>query len=138
MMTCDDPCLLFVYGTLRRDSGHAMGAWLAAQADWLGPAWCEGARLYRVGWYPALAPGPAGECVRGDLYRLRDVALLWPRLDAFEGVTGSRDDEYRRVRSPVRCADGVVVAAWVYWHARDGAGLEWLPGGDWLAAGDRT
>ncbi|MCC2637241.1 MAG: gamma-glutamylcyclotransferase [Moraxellaceae bacterium] len=88
---------LFVYGTLRRGAGHAMGEWLGTSAEWQGEAWCEGARLYRVSWYPALVPGREEERVRGDLYRLRDAAALWPALDAFEGVTGRAGDEYGSV-----------------------------------------
>lgn len=137
MTTCDGAHdLLFVYGTLRPGSGHPMGAWLAARADWRGPAWCEAARLYRVSWYPALAPGAAGERVRGDLFCLRDPGRLWPGLDAFEGVAGAPGDEYERRPGPVRGADGVIVQAWGYWWRGSCAGLQWLPDGDWLNAAD--
>jgi gamma-glutamylcyclotransferase (GGCT)/AIG2-like uncharacterized protein YtfP len=125
--------LLFVYGTLRRDSGHAMGRWLAERAEWRGAAWCEAARLYRVDWYPALVPGRAGERVRGDLYRLAEPAtLLWRELDAFEGVAGRDDDEYERRQGEVVLGDGKKVQAWSYWYQRSVEGLELLAGGDWL------
>lgn len=128
------PDLLFVYGTLRPGAGHAMGDWLAARADWLGPARCAAARLCRVSWYPALLPGAPGDSVTGDLYRLRDPAACWPGLDAFEGVAGRDDDEYERLCLPVRRADGSEVSAWVYRYRGDGASLAPVAGGDWLAA----
>lgn len=126
---------LFVYGTLRRGAGHAMGEWLGTHADWQGEAICEGARLYRMSWYPALVPGREEERVRGDLYRLRDAAALWPALDAFEGVEGRADDEYERRQCPVRLVDGRQIEAWCYWYRREVAGLLHLPAGDWLAEG---
>lgn len=124
--------LLFVYGTLRRGSGHAMGAWLAAQAEWRGPARCDAARLYRVSWYPALAEGAAGESVRGDVYRLPGDAL-WPTLDAFEGVAGRADDEYERRLTEVVLDEGGTVRAWCYWYRPAAEGLAQVAGGDWLA-----
>lgn len=129
-----DSDLLFVYGTLRRGSGHAMAAWLADRADWLGPAACEGARLYRVSWYPALAPGDGGEPVRGDLYRLRDPAATWPGLDAFEAMRGTDDDEYACGPCRLRLGDGRRVDAHTYWYRLPVTGLLPLPGGDWLRA----
>lgn len=126
---------LFVYGTLRRGAGHAMGEWLGERADWQGEAWCEAARLYRVSWYPALQPGRADERVRGDLFRLREAAAIWPALDAFEGVAGKADDEYERRPRPVRLDDGRQVEAWCYWYRREVTGLLHLPAGDWLVEG---
>lgn len=127
------PDLLFVYGTLRRGASHAMADWLAARADWLGPARCAGARLCRVSWYPALLSGTPADTVAGDLYRLREPEACWPGLDAFEGVTGREDDEYERLRLPVQTGDGAVFSAWVYRYRADATGLAPVPGGDWLA-----
>lgn len=128
-----DTPLLFVYGTLRPDSGHAMGDWLRAQAEWRGRAWLEPARLFRVDWYPALVPAGAGERVQGDLYRLRAPELAWPVLDDFEGVRGRADDEYARAVATVGGADGARADAWVYWYRGAVQGLALVPGGDWLA-----
>lgn len=125
--------LLFVYGTLRRGSGHEMGRWLAQEAEWRGPARCPGAALYRVSWYPALRPAAADRVVRGDLYRID--ARLWPALDAFEGVTGAAQDEYEKRLSPVLMDDGRALSAWVYWYRGEPAGLAPVAGGDWLLEG---
>lgn len=132
----NDNALLFVYGTLRRDSGHAMSRWLQGRAEWRGGACCEAARLYRVSWYPALVPAESGSAsrVQGDLFRLHDDAATWPVLDEFEGVTGAADDEYERRRGEVLLDDGRRVCAWIYWYRRPVAGLQEITGGDWLRA----
>lgn len=133
-----DTDLLFVYGTLRRGSAHAMGRWLAARADWLGVATCAPARLYRVGWYPALVTGGApGDTVTGDLYRLHDTATLWPALDDFEAVAGRDDDEYERCLGDIRIGAHRTVRAWLYAYRRPVADLPRIAGGDWLAAEGR-
>lgn len=128
-----DSPLLFVYGTLRPGSGHAMADWLREQAEWRGRAWLGSARLYRVGWYPALVPAGAGERVLGDLYCLRAPAMAWPVLDEFEGVGGQEDDEYARAMTTITMAEGGQADAWVYWYRRPVAGLPPVAGGDWLA-----
>lgn len=125
--------LLFVYGTLRRGSGHPQGVWLAEQAQWLGRA-RVGGRLYRISYYPGLVPD-VGASVWGDAYRLPEAGLaaLWERLDAFEEIRGQADDEYYRGRGVVRLESGEVVEAWIYWFQGDTAGLDPVPGGDWMA-----
>jgi gamma-glutamylcyclotransferase (GGCT)/AIG2-like uncharacterized protein YtfP len=124
-----DSGLLFVYGTLRPGSGHAMSAWLARQAECLGPASVEG-RLCRVAWYPALVPGSGR--VRGELYHLRSAGTL-DTLDGFEEVRGRADDEYERRQSLVLPEAGAPVRAWVYWYRRAPDGLAVIASGDWLA-----
>lgn len=130
-----ETALLFVYGTLRRNSGHSMGRWLAAHAEWAGPACCAPARLYRVDWYPALVPGShGGETVVGDLYHLHEAGSLWPVLDEFEGVAGRPEDEYERGPAEVASPDGVRRVAWTYWYRRPVDGLARIGSGDWLRA----
>ena len=124
--------LLFVYGTLRRGTGHPMSAWLAERAEWLGHARCRAARLYRVSWYPALAEGAPGESVVGEVYRLRSVGA-WPALDVFEEVRGSADDEYERRLTEVVLQEGGVVRAWCYWYLPSVSELAPIASGDWLA-----
>lgn len=127
----NERALLFVYGSLRRDSGHAMSAWLAARADWLGPAFVAG-QLFRVHWYPGLVTG-AGH-VRGDLYRLHDADAVLAELDAYEEIRQLPEDEYRREYSAVETASAEVLQAWVYWYRLSAADLAEVPEGDWLAA----
>lgn len=121
--------LLFVYGSLRRGSGHAMSAWLAERAVWKGEASVEGV-LYRVSWYPALVPASGAGQVRGDLYRL--PASLLPELDVYEDIRQQPDDEYRREQGLVQMMDGSCHMAWIYWYVQSAKGMRPVPGGDWL------
>ncbi|MFN3586495.1 MAG: gamma-glutamylcyclotransferase [Moraxellaceae bacterium] len=122
---------IFVYGSLRTGSGHAMAAWLAAHAVPEGAGRVQG-RLYRVSWYPALvvAEGDAASWVQGELFRLPAPALL-AELDAYEEVRGQPDDEYRRERVTV-WRDGRPAEAWAWVWQREVGGLLRVPGGDWL------
>ncbi|MDP2225886.1 MAG: gamma-glutamylcyclotransferase family protein [Moraxellaceae bacterium] len=126
--------LIFVYGSLRRGSAHAMAQWLASVADWQGEGRVAGT-LYRVSWYPALVIAGEGvaadeEGVQGDVFRLHEASAL-AQLDAFEGVRGSVADEYRRERLAIRMASGEV-QAWVYVWQQSVSGLKPVKGGDWL------
>lgn len=125
----ENPTCLFVYGTLRAGSGHAMQQHLAARAQWLQAAWVQG-RLFRVSYYPGLVPG-AGR-VRGDLYRLPEATALLAELDAFEDIRGEAADEYRRQLTAVQTEKGEWLQAWVYWYQRPVEGLLEVRGGDWL------
>lgn len=120
--------LLFVYGSLRPGSGHAMSEWLQGQARHLGPAWLPDAELHRVSWYPGMVAG-TGE-VRGDLFLLADPTAALPALDAFEAIQGRDDDEYERRLCTVRCEHGEVVTAWAYWYRRPVQAR--VASGDWL------
>lgn len=122
--------LLFVYGSLRRDSGHAMSRWLAERADWLGSARVDGV-LCRISWYPGLVCGDG--IVHGDLYRLHDPAAAWPGLDAFEDIHGNANDEYQRRLTPVTSTDGKIHQAWVYWYCREACQENRIDSGDWLS-----
>lgn len=122
---------VFVYGTLRQGGSHAHRM---AGARWLGPAVVCG-RLFRIAWYPGLRLDPAAGPVRGELWQVDDGHLA--ALDEFEGCAPGNcaGGEFRRVRAAVRPASGGVQTAWVWEWIGTTAGLEELPGGDWLAAG---
>lgn len=123
------PAFIFVYGTLRRDSGHAMSHWLASRAHWCGQSRVAG-RLYRVSYYPALVRGDGQ--VRGDLYRLENPELILPVLDSFEEISGQAQDEYERRLCAVRSGNGETVRAWVYEYRLPADTLERVSSGDWL------
>lgn len=109
------PTLLFVYGTLMRGYDHPMARMLAVHANWHGPATCRG-RLYRIGTYPGLflSNDPA-EIVHGDLYALRDDALL-AALDDYEGCGASDPPPhpYARRMIEVTCGESGTIQAWTY------------------------
>ncbi len=117
---------LFVYGTLRRQSGHDMGQWLANNGHYIGEAKLKG-ELYQVSYYPALVAGD--NWIYGDVYACQPD--IWPTLDAFEEATGL-EAEYERHLHPVLLVTGQWLSAWVYWYRRPTTGLSPVAGGDWL------
>jgi gamma-glutamylcyclotransferase (GGCT)/AIG2-like uncharacterized protein YtfP len=115
-----EPDRVFVYGTLMSGFDHPMSKLLAAGADLLGEATCQG-RLYMVAHYPGLLHSDdAGDIVHGELYRLRDVAKLMAALDDYESVGPGYDEPtlYLREMVPVTLADGSVLGAWTYIYNR--------------------
>lgn len=127
--------LLFVYGTLRRGSHRRMHRQLAQSADLVGSARFRG-RLFRVAAYPGAVASPhAADSVRGEVYRLRDPALL-PVLDRYEGCD-PRDPTppyVRRLEQVTLDDDAAIVRSWIYLYARPTDGLERIMSGDFLEA----
>jgi len=125
---------LFVYGTLMSTAGHRMGARLARESRLIGPASMQGL-LYRIADYPGMTDAPTPQSrVHGELYALADPvpSLAW--LDAYEGLTGGRQDsEYRRVERLARLAAAGEVTAWVYLYQADPANLRLIADGRWTA-----
>jgi gamma-glutamylcyclotransferase (GGCT)/AIG2-like uncharacterized protein YtfP len=110
---------VFVYGTLMRGFNHAMSKRLSAAADYLGDATCRG-RLYMIAHYPGLLlSDDAHDIVHGEVFRLRDPALL-AALDDYEGCGPDdvRPTAYVRQVVPVTSAEGAVLEAWTYVYAR--------------------
>ncbi|MET0221822.1 MAG: gamma-glutamylcyclotransferase family protein [Tardiphaga sp.] len=106
---------VFVYGTLMRGFDHAMSKRLSAGANYLGDATCRG-RLYMIAHYPGLLlSDDDGDVVHGEVFRLRDAALM-AALDDYEGC-GPHDAKptaYLRQVIPVTMADGTALDAWTY------------------------
>lgn len=124
------PLRLFVYGSLRSDAqahvSHAAApfAQLSAAAEREGAASLAG-WLYGVSWYPALIADAAAGPVRGEVWRIRDSAIL-AVLDAFEGA------EYVRERHSVEIDDGREVTAFVYRYAAPLEGVPLIASGDYV------
>lgn len=127
-----DDTLLFVYGTLRRGTGHPMAERLADAAQWLGSATIEG-NLYLVHRYPALVATPGHAAVVGDLFRLNHAAISLAWLDVYEGCgpNDAEPHEYLRVTLPVTCGGRRLMAQTYVWN-RLLDGLVAIEGGDWL------
>ena len=109
-MTAD---LLFVYGTLRSDSGHPMHDALARGAVLVGRGSVCGT-LVDLGDYPGLVLEQAGT-THGEVWRVVDPTL-WATLDAYDGIGPDAEvsESYERVRVDVRLDDGTAIAAWTY------------------------
>jgi gamma-glutamylcyclotransferase (GGCT)/AIG2-like uncharacterized protein YtfP len=124
------PLRLFVYGSLRSDAQRWTQraalpfAKLAAAATSEGPASIVG-RLHAVSWYPALVLTRGGARVRGEVWRIRDPAILGP-LDAFE------DEDYVRDQRIVRLETGARATAHLYRYARPLEGVPLIPSGDYV------
>jgi gamma-glutamylcyclotransferase (GGCT)/AIG2-like uncharacterized protein YtfP len=108
-----DDELLFVYGTLRSDSGHPMHDVLARGAVLVGRG-TVGGTLVDLGEYPGLVLDGHG-IAAGEVWRLLDSSL-WLTLDAYEGIGPDAEvtESYERVRVRVRLDDGTDVEAWTY------------------------
>jgi gamma-glutamylcyclotransferase (GGCT)/AIG2-like uncharacterized protein YtfP len=127
--------LLFVYGTLRSDSGHAMHAELARVADLVGKAVFRG-RLYRVRHYPgAVGSDDPADRVHGEVYRLHGPARAIPALDEYEGYEpGFASSGFERVQADVALASRDTVRAWIYVYRKPTRGLTRIVSGDFLGA----
>ncbi len=117
---------LFVYGNLRR--GQPARNQIADHVVSWQPATARG-RIYALpDGYPGLVPGGDGQ-VTGEVVVLRDLAAVFPLLDAFEG------ENYARVLQKAVDAAGAELSTWVYALAdpvlaEHGEPIE---SGDWVA-----
>lgn len=126
--------LLFVYGTLRRDSPHPMARVLAERAAYLGTATVAG-RLYDLGRYPGLAePCASGDWVHGDLYDLGNDTALLTELDAYENGESPLPAYFDRQITTAHLDKGGTQAVWVYWFRGPLAEERRIVSGRYIAA----
>ncbi|ESS70291.1 hypothetical protein MGMO_124c00220 [Methyloglobulus morosus KoM1] len=126
--------LLFVYGTLRRNTGKKMPGLLAGYSDFIGYATFQG-KLYEIDDYPGATPsGCPSDLVHGEVYHLREPDFLLPRLDEYEecGLGHPEPAEYSRELREVRLICGKAVAAWIYLYNRPTDKLKLMPSGDFI------
>lgn len=127
--------LLFVYGTLRRNTRSEMHRQFERLAEYLGEAVFQG-RLYRVADYPGAVPSPCAEDkIQGEVYRLSDSDRVFELLDAYEecGPHFPQPAEYVRRKEPVQLKDGRLIKAWIYLYNRPTENLRRIESGDFLA-----
>src|SRR5262249_16219678 len=107
---------LFVYGTLRRSSGHPMAEFLAQKARFVGQGKTRGRR---VGHGAASGVGRGGDgglieaenaedWVDGDVFELREPAQTLAALDRYEG------SGFARTTATVVLDDDAEISAWLY------------------------
>ncbi|CAN5422600.1 gamma-glutamylcyclotransferase [soil metagenome] len=125
--------MLFVYGTLRRDSDAPMARLLWSRSQWIGAAQANG-RLYRLDGYPGFVPDPRGRPVLGDVFALDEPEATLLQLDDYEECTArfAQPHEYRREIITVRI-DSQDVAAWAYVYAWPVDETRIIATGDYLA-----
>ena len=128
---------LFVYGTLRKDVGHAMHKVLTGGAEPDGEGAYRG-RLFDLGRYPAVVPDESGRWrVTGEIYRMHTPETLLSALDEYEGCAPHDPEphQYRRALQPVQRENGRMVEAWIYLYNRPLNGVRQIESGDFLRRG---
>ncbi len=129
--------LLFVYGTLRKGSNHAMQRVLAQQSQYIGEGRID-ADLFDLGNYPGIVLGLIGyRQALGDLRALNpgEEMEILALLDEYEGCAPHDPEphEYRRQRIRVTTPNGENVEAWAYVLQTLPSTAVPIPGGDFLA-----
>lgn len=125
---------LFVYGTLRRDTGNNMYHLLARYATFVGEATYQGL-LFKIDYYPGVVPSDdPTHHVRGEVYRLLDSGLVLSQLDRYEecGPGFPEPTEYVRKKQEVSLCNGEKLVAWVYIYNRSTEKFPLIPSGDFL------
>ena len=128
MIPSDDQ-LIALYGSLMRGIGPLESLGFAKGLRFLGPCVVAG-RLFDLGPYPALRPGPGR--VRGELHALRDSRLL-DELDEFEGTDSEHPAQSLYLRERIRLIDPPDVEAWCYIYAGTPDPTSRIEDGDWRA-----
>jgi len=124
---------LFVYGTLRRESGGGMHSILAHNGEFLGDAILQG-KLYRVGFYPGFVPSNnPQDVVYGEVYKLRGADFVLSLLDDYEECGPRfREPAFIRRKQSVKLNGGEIMSACVYIFARPTQTLQIIKSGDFL------
>lgn len=122
---------LFVYGTLRSDIPSSMSKFLRRRGKLVGKATVDG-ELIDLGGYPGFISGTGGT-VKGELYQIdaAQAAETWQMLDAYEGVTGLANEDYRKIEVYVRVNAGGAFRAMTYEYQLPRAGKPVIPNGDY-------
>ena len=127
---------LFVYGTLRSDSGSpGFRQFIAPHFRLVGRATLPG-RLYAVADYPGLLPPQnAGDLVVGEVHAFPGDAARLAEIDAYEEChqESPHPHLYTRRRESVSLEDGSVLQAWVYFYNLPVSEDMLIPSGDFLA-----
>ena len=122
---------LFVYGSLRRASGHPMAEFLIARSRFMGAASAPG-RLYDLGSYPGMVDAATeGERVRGELYELHEPEATLADLDRYEGCGPDDPPPHLFERAPVAATPdgGEPRSAWAYLYRGPLTGARHIPSG---------
>jgi gamma-glutamylcyclotransferase (GGCT)/AIG2-like uncharacterized protein YtfP len=125
------PEYLFVYGTLRRLSPHPMARFLAERARFVGEGTVAG-RLYNLGRYPGMIETASGDGrVVGDVYELVDATETLRELDAYEHAESPQPSYFERGHAQVTMADGLKLAAMIYWFRGHVEKTQWIASGNY-------
>lgn len=125
--------LIFVYGTLRKNTAAPMHTILIEHCSYHGSGILKG-KLYEVDGYPGaiLSANPADK-VLGELYAINDEKVL-AMLDTYEECTALFPTPHEYIRSicPISQPDMQEVNAWVYLYNHDISTLSPILSGDYM------
>ena len=125
---------IFVYGTLRKETGSDMYRFLTEHADFVAKAVWQGI-LYEVDYYPgAVRSNNATDLVKGEVYALHEPETVLTQLDKYEecGSGFPEPAEYIRRQMEVILTDGSKCLAWVYIYNWSTENLKRIESGDFL------
>jgi gamma-glutamylcyclotransferase (GGCT)/AIG2-like uncharacterized protein YtfP len=125
--------LMFVYGTLRRDTRGQILSPLCRGWVFKGYGHVAG-ELYDFGAYPGAVPSTSdGRRVLGEVYELPDPVTMLPPIDRYEGCSehDPLPHEFERELVDVTLDDGSSLGAWIYWYRPTPLGQR-LDSGDYL------
>jgi gamma-glutamylcyclotransferase (GGCT)/AIG2-like uncharacterized protein YtfP len=128
------PIHLFVYGTLRRASGHPLARRLGARGRLIGEGEAQGT-LYDLGAYPGALFDPAcAHRVVGEVYALHASDPLLRAIDVYEGCAEGEATNagFRRNPLQVTLPGGRQVEAWSYGLAARPPRPRPIASGDWI------
>lgn len=110
---------LFTYGTLRLEKSHPMAEYLAKNSVLVGLGEISCAKLYKIGWYPALVETSCkNDKAYGDVFDVNDIEVL-RKIDEYEGIgVGSPPYENKRVKVKTK-TELKEIEAWVYFYNLD-------------------
>jgi gamma-glutamylcyclotransferase (GGCT)/AIG2-like uncharacterized protein YtfP len=123
---------VFFYGTLMAGFDRRRRAEIDDRLTYLGRGSISAA-LFDVGIYPAAVPAPDGQ-VWGEVYDVKDPAIVLAALDEIEGYTPEDPDRslYVRTAVSVRLPDGSTTDAWVYFYNAPLGRAQRIPSGDYF------
>jgi gamma-glutamylcyclotransferase (GGCT)/AIG2-like uncharacterized protein YtfP len=124
---------LFVYGTLLKQSGNMMAAYLKSKTEFISDALLPGL-LYKVDFYPgALYQPDAAQMVLGELYHLTDVDRALEVLDTYEDYHAESPEGSLFVREVVEVFAGEEThRCWAYLYNLPVDNLRLISSGDFL------
>lgn len=122
--------LLFVYGTLKKNSQHPIAIAFHNKSTFIGTTQLSGC-LYRVAWYPAAIfnSNELTSVIHGDIFQINDLSI-WNVLNEFEGVNEASPQYKKRLIEIIYNEKPLNV--WVYEYIQDIKGLEVISSGNFI------
>jgi gamma-glutamylcyclotransferase (GGCT)/AIG2-like uncharacterized protein YtfP len=125
---------IFVYGTLRQQTGTSMHHVLTSSCEYISDGYMQG-KLYEVNGYPgAIESDQPDDKVHGELYKIVN-SLVLHQLDDYEECTDQHPTphEYIRKKLSISVTSNGDISAWVYVFNHDVSNLLRIESGDYLS-----